>query len=341
MVDEANSDFELTLQTLNYATRMLASELDHGRLRDHALDTLADFGRSSHIALLHVNDEAQTVEVDGRLSSGTWSNPDHCLSYVDNPLADVIASRQMSAHPLSAEETVPWPAGPGEAVAGRECFCVPLIGRHRHTMAVATLERDAADPLSELDRQVLTVVATLIAAAMDNARLFHLATVDGLTGLYVRRFFEIRLSEELARLRRFGGTVGLLITDIDHFKAFNDTYGHQTGDLVLRQLADLAKLTVRQGIDVPCRYGGEEYVFILPETDLAGAVGLAERLRRAVAEHTFGSADRPLQVTISGGVTSVARDDSVDEPELVRRADEALYHAKESGRNRVMVWSAE
>ena len=121
---------------------------------------------------------------------------------------------------------------------------------------------------------------------MSNANLYHLAITDGLTQLYINRYFRQKLQDEIRRSKRFGRPVSLILLDIDHFKQFNDTYGHQQGDLVLVLVAKILRETVRE-TDIPCRYGGEEFVVVLPETGAEEALGLAERLRTAIADHEF------------------------------------------------------
>jgi diguanylate cyclase (GGDEF)-like protein len=177
-----------------------------------------------------------------------------------------------------------------------------------------------------------------LAVSLENARLFHLTTVDGLTGLYARRYFEMRLEEEVARLARHGGSLALLLTDIDRFKVINDRYGHQQGDRVLCDLAGLLRATVRKGVDLPCRYGGDEFATILPVTDRKGACEMAERVRRSCEEHRVASPVGPIAITLSGGVATMDREHLLSGEELVRRADTALYQAKSEGRNRVCAW---
>jgi diguanylate cyclase (GGDEF)-like protein len=122
--------------------------------------------------------------------------------------------------------------------------------------------------------------------------------------------------------------------DIDHFKSFNDTYGHQQGDIVLKELARVFQQQVR-GCDVLARYGGEEFAVVMPETDAGVAVRVAERLRAAVEEHGIPGQEEELKVTISMGVATVPRGDIATPAELVTAADQALYRAKENGRNRI------
>lgn len=168
-----------------------------------------------------------------------------------------------------------------------------------------------------------------------NERLKELATTDGLTGLYNFRHFEDVLQMEIRRSQRIPVPLSLLMIDVDHFKQFNDEHGHPEGDKVLRILATLIRERVR-ATDIPCRYGGEEFTVILPGTSRTDASMLAEILRDRVEKHPFaGEEDQPKgRLTISIGVATFP-DQAVDEIELVREADKAMYEAKKAGRNRV------
>ncbi|HHD64023.1 MAG TPA: diguanylate cyclase [Desulfobulbaceae bacterium] len=161
-------------------------------------------------------------------------------------------------------------------------------------------------------------------------QLQRLSTTDPLTGAYNRRMFMDLLVRELQRASRYGEPFSLLMFDIDHFKRINDQYGHNAGDRVLQEVVRLSMETIRQA-DTLARWGGEEFMVLLPRTggDMAHALG--ERLRLRIAEHAFVDADH---LTVSVGVTSLGRVDSIDS--LLKRVDEALYTAKESGRNRVV-----
>jgi len=158
-----------------------------------------------------------------------------------------------------------------------------------------------------------------------------LAITDGLTGLYTRRYFFERFEEELQRSKRHGFKFSFLMIDIDDFKVCNDTYGHLVGDAVLKEVSHIAKGSARE-IDLTARYGGEEFSMILPETDRAGAMLVAERIRKRIAENTFKAYDEKLKVTVSIGL-AVYPDDSQEMSDLVERADRALYAAKSSGKN--------
>ena len=169
----------------------------------------------------------------------------------------------------------------------------------------------------------------------DNRRLEALATTDPLTRLLNRRALLERLSIEVDRAHRYGSSLSLLLLDIDHFKAINDTAGHLVGDGVLRQLGELLAYSVRTA-DVVARYGGEEFVVILPETSSDGGVIFAERLRDTVERHAFDvSSEEPLHLTASIGVATFPSPRVESTEDLFARADEALYRAKSGGRNQV------
>ncbi|ADH84940.1 GGDEF domain-containing protein [Desulfurivibrio alkaliphilus] len=163
----------------------------------------------------------------------------------------------------------------------------------------------------------------------------QLAGTDQLTGLNNRRRFKELLDQELIRYRRIPKPLSLLIFDIDHFKRVNDTYGHETGDLVLKEMAQLLQATVRR-TDTPARWGGEEFLVLLPATTAEAAMALAEKLRQAIEEHDFPRVGR---VTASFGVAAF-HDGEQEESALLRRVDKALYQAKRQGRNRVVNWAA-
>lgn len=170
-------------------------------------------------------------------------------------------------------------------------------------------------------------------------RVGQLAITDALTGLHNRHRFSEVLHREFAVTRRYGIQLSCLMLDIDHFKNINDSYGHEVGDLVLRQIGELCRRDTRE-IDFACRYGGEEFAVLMPHTAKENAVVVAERILHSVREQPFSSANQALTVTLSAGIASV-RDVASNEPEeLVRLADTALYDAKRQGRDRIIVYSA-
>jgi diguanylate cyclase (GGDEF)-like protein len=191
-------------------------------------------------------------------------------------------------------------------------------------------------------QRMLESLALQIAAALQNAHLYELAMVDGLTGLFVRRYFDARIEEEIERSRRYGTPFSVIMLDVDDFKKLNDTYGHLVGDRVLRAIANVIKAQMR-GVDTAARYGGEEMGVILPRTEMVGAYNLAERIRESIAELRITTDDEPpraLGVTASLGISAFPESKANDGVDLVRRADKALYRAKKTGKNRVeLFWS--
>uniref|UniRef100_A0A831XEP1 diguanylate cyclase n=1 Tax=Geobacter metallireducens TaxID=28232 RepID=A0A831XEP1_GEOME len=194
----------------------------------------------------------------------------------------------------------------------------------------------------EFDRErikLLDVLASFAAMAIDNAQLHArtrlMAITDALTGLYNRRYFQQMFSRELNRAIRYGKPLSLIMLDVDDFKKFNDTYGHPHGDKVLGAMGDILVEALR-GTDFAFRYGGEEFIVLLPETDFSSALHVAERLRESVAQNSAEELKgiAPHGVTASVGVVSYPRDGETRD-DLLKRVDELLYRAKEYGKNRV------
>lgn len=209
---------------------------------------------------------------------------------------------------------------------------VPLKIKDRVTGVINGVNKVNSEPFTEEDQRLLEALAQQAAMAVEHARLYELAITDGLTKLFIHRYFQARLEEEIVRAKRYHTACSLILFDIDHFKKFNDTYGHQQGDVVLIEVAKLTKQTVRETVDIPARYGGEEFAIILPETDAKGAHLVAERLRKTVEAYDFPGQEKALKVTISLGVSTFPDHASVKSV-LIKKADMALYECKGRGRN--------
>jgi len=189
--------------------------------------------------------------------------------------------------------------------------------------------------------RMLEVVAISAAQAVLRAQLFEqmekMATMDGLTGLYNHRTFQVRLDELLSTSKRYGRQCSLILFDVDHFKSVNDKYGHPVGDYVLKRIGKLLRKLARDS-DIPTRYGGEEFALIMPETDLQGAKVIAERIREAVEAEIFQTEQGVLRVTVSLGIATFPAC-AKEKAALIEMADQRLYMAKRRGRN-CMVASA-
>jgi diguanylate cyclase (GGDEF)-like protein len=170
-----------------------------------------------------------------------------------------------------------------------------------------------------------------------NATLQRLSLVDAVTDVANRRQFDRALADEWTRAIRTGGSIGIVVVDVDHFKPYNDRYGHPAGDECLRRIANVLGRTLLRAGDVIARYGGEEFAAILPLTDADAATAVAERMRRSVEALAMPHGAVPLGVvTISGGVAAARPEAGASALDLVARADAALYAAKAAGRNRIV-----
>jgi diguanylate cyclase (GGDEF)-like protein len=211
---------------------------------------------------------------------------------------------------------------------------IPLIS-FGQTLGVLSLHSSQPNAFRESELQSLESVADICANSIQNAhyveRVKQLAYLDGLTGIFNRRFFELRIMEELERARRYGTGMAVVMADIDQFKRLNDEFGHLLGDEVLRQVSSLFHQQLRK-IDVVCRYGGEEFAILLTQITTPQAVAIAEKLRRLVESFQFPGV--PRTITISAGVAAFPTHGKTRD-EMVRAADSGLYAAKQAGRNRI------
>jgi diguanylate cyclase (GGDEF)-like protein len=200
---------------------------------------------------------------------------------------------------------------------------------HSFSRMLGTIEQQASD-VNEYARRLDTAYKELESTS---AQLKEFSFKDEVTGLYNRRFFSIRLEEEVSRYRRFNHPVSVVLLDLDAFKAVNDDLGHGAGDETLRAMAEIL-LKQSRGINVICRYGGDEFAVLLVETSKSGARLYADRIRYVLSTWTFAHGRR---VTASFGIASLPEDVAPAAEELIRAADEALYAAKRAGKNRVSV----
>ncbi|MDR2668977.1 MAG: GGDEF domain-containing protein [Desulfovibrio sp.] len=238
---------------------------------------------------------------------------------------------KIRALPLSNAATPDRPAGTAAPL------CLPLVAGGA-SLGCLLLLTDAAHVLDRDRASALDFAVRHLALSLRNAEQFAAmrmrAEYDVLTGICNRRHFEELLGDEMQRLSRHGRPLSVLMADVDHFKRVNDTWGHRTGDAVLREVAALLTGGIRS-TDCCARYGGEEFVILLPYTDADEAASLAERIRIRTAEHVFtAEGGVPLRLTISFGVSGIGPTETLSREELLSAADGALYAAKRQGRNR-------
>ncbi|MGH8114311.1 MAG: diguanylate cyclase [Rhodanobacteraceae bacterium] len=239
---------------------------------------------------------------------------------------------------------------PGNSEVSSE-YLVPI--RHRQRLhGVLNLESTRGDFFTPEVCNVVDAVAEQVAGAIHvtrlvrelelvNRKLREISMIDGLTGIANRRCFDQRLAEVWNRQARSGGSLALLMVDVDHFKALNDASGHQHGDECLRELAWLCSESVRGDGDLVARYGGEELAVLLPGCELADAVAVAENLRIAVRARAMPHPDSPVApcVTVSIGVSAIRPGDHLSSRALISASDASLYQAKANGRDRVVAHS--
>jgi diguanylate cyclase (GGDEF)-like protein len=195
---------------------------------------------------------------------------------------------------------------------------------------LTTVEQQA----SEIEQFAVRLESAYKELEFTNARLKEFSFKDEVTGLYNRRFFSIRLEEEVSRYRRFNHPVSVLLLDLDGFKAVNDDLGHAAGDDTLREMTDIL-MKYSRGINVICRYGGDEFAVLLVETSKDGARLYADRIRAVLSTHPFAHGRR---LSASFGIAALPEDVNPGADDLIRAADEALYAAKRAGKNRVSVY---
>ena len=211
-------------------------------------------------------------------------------------------------------------------------LCVPLIAKGEPIGVINITNKLNGKLFNKQDLEFIEALANQAAIAIDNAKLYELATKDGLTKLYIYRHFYTLLENEIKRSSRYNHEMTLLMMDIDNFKSVNDTYGHPVGDQVLREIASCISQTVRK-IDIASRYGGEEFTVILPETNINDAKIIAERIRKNISQIKINVKDDiNICPTVSIGMSEYPSC-ALDEQTLIELADVALYNAKNSGKN--------
>ena len=317
------------LEAINAVAKKTTRVLDLDELLTIVCRLLLDWFRVDHVAVLLA--EGDTLRIrshEGRLT------PNLAMGSILSPGLGLGARSLASGRSVIENEVQVVDGYIAGFAETKSEMCVPLIifGEKLGVLALESAEKNAFDPD---DIQPLESVADICAAAIQNAhnfdRMKQLAYVDGLTGIHNRRYFEMRLVEELERAGRFQGRMSLIMLDIDHFKKMNDEFGHLLGDEMLRAVSGILKQQLRK-MDMVCRYGGDEFAIVVPETAGESAMRVAEKLRRQVEAHFFPGVPRP--VTISCGVADYPVH-GVTRDEIVAAADAALYLAKQAGRNRV------
>lgn len=313
------------------------------------IEQVADvaIGAARRVADAELAAVAVATDVDNRLRivAASWPGHDEVTSLVNQSFgADegLVGAALKARHPL--------PHGTARAASqrifGASCDVeiaavkvIPLLWKDQGVGALV-LASDTGEFLSIERLEMVRVIADHAAIAIANAQMFarmeRMATTDGLTGLTNHRQFQTLFDAAVARVERYSRKMSLILSDIDHFKAINDTYGHPVGDAVLRRIAGVLDRAARR-TDIVARYGGEEFAILMEETDHQGAVQTAERMRQAVEAEVFHTENGKFRCTLSLGIATYPTD-AKQKAELTACADQALYQAKHNGRNQVVVF---
>jgi diguanylate cyclase (GGDEF)-like protein len=316
------------LQAINAIAQQTTAVLELEELLDRVCELIQDAFRVSHVSLFLREDHDLVLRAHyGTLTPRIPQGGRFPAS--NEPWASILASGNTATESdLRSATTLKFFAESASRMR------IPLVS-FGQTLGILALDSSQPDAFRDGDLQSLESVADICATAIQNAhyveRVKQLAYLDGLTGIFNRRFFELRIIEEIERARRYGTGMAVIMADIDQFKRLNDEFGHVLGDEVLRQASSLFHQQLRK-IDVVCRYGGEEFGILLTQTNADHAMKIAEKLRQMVASWQFPGV--PRTVTISAG-TAAFPEHGTTRDELVRAADAALYAAKQAGRNRV------
>lgn len=218
----------------------------------------------------------------------------------------------------------------------KSIVCIPMVVYSDVIGVINVTNKKSGEAFTDEDVRMLRAVADQAAVAVNKAQLWDMAVTDSLTGLYVRRYFMVRLQEEIHRAERYKKIFSLIMVDLDGFKAINDTYGHDAGDRALQSIAKFLQNDIRD-VDTVARYGGEEFLMLIPDADKEAAFCMAERLREKLADMRV---DGLPQITISLGIASYP-DDGTDIQDLIKKSDAAMYAAKQAGRNKTIKFSSD
>ncbi|MFH1282458.1 MAG: GGDEF domain-containing protein [bacterium] len=212
---------------------------------------------------------------------------------------------------------------------------ISFIDKNETKVLITLGTKVSGEMFNRDDIEFLSVLANIGGLALENAKLYSMAITDGLTKLYLQRYFLLKAEEEAKRANRYKQPMSIIMIDIDNFKRINDTYGHLEGNRVLLNVSEIIKKTTRD-TDVPARYGGEEFSILMPMTDKFSAKIVAERIRQAIESHEITLQDTQVKITVSVGVASFPSD-GINSNIILNCADDMLYEAKRTGKNKVCV----
>ena len=325
------------LEKLLELTERIHSNLHLDRALEVVLDAAIELAKMQRAFIMLYNIDGELEFCTGRDSEGNTLTPEQFQ--VSHTVIQKAVDQQdlfyfVSPSEISSKSVTNLQIGSG--------FCVPLfsyrqIGAARKMIGILYEDSKRLTRFGKEEEGIVKALAAQAGLALENATLYELATLDGLTRIYQRRYFEAMAELEWKRVIRHRRPLSILMVDMDHFKAINDTYGHDKGDTVLRKIAQILKSACREE-DIVARYGGEEFVILLPETDVEGTRAVAQRIHDEVRK-LYILPDR--SITLSIGVASYPAANVNDVMSLIKCADQALYSAKKAGRNKTVYYAPE
>ncbi len=325
------------LKILYEISQTISAILDYKELMSKIMDVTVKVLEAEKGSIMLFDDESEMLTIEASYGLPTDIKRDTFI----NPNKGIVAWVLRTGKPLLIYDTMK-EAGfekmKGRKVESGTLLSAPLKVKDK-ILGVINISKSIPNTYTESDKELFTAIVLQAAIAIEKAILYRLAITDGMTKLYIHRYFQQRFDEELARAIRYKKPLSLIMFDIDHFKNFNDTYGHQVGDKVLKIVARLIEKSIRD-VDIAARYGGEEFAIILPEKDCEAAAIPAERIRKNIEDNEFYVEDKIVPIRVSLGVSSYP-EHSDNKAELIEFADTALYYSKETGRNRYTLFSPE
>ena len=329
--DISQGKYKRIFGVLFHLTKLVNKGTPLPKLLEAVAQSASDLVGASTCSIMLL-DEARR-ELLGRASLGLQGvDPDFRFKMGEG-VAGWVAEHTAPARIDDVAQDPRWKPLPGTVTQMVALLCVPLSTKEG-VIGTISVTSERAGAFTAEHEALLSYLGGSIVKDIENARLFRLSITDSLTKAYNRQYLFQRLPDEIERSRRYGAALSVLLFDVDRFHAFNSEHGHAAGDFVLKEIVRVVQGVVRD-VDGLIRYGGEEFLLLLPETAIAGAQLLAERIREAVEQAELPWSSTRLKVTVSLGVAQM-RDGDTDES-LLKRVDDALQWAKSSGLNRVEI----
>ncbi len=348
------------------------------KLIKQILHVLAKIGQSDRVALLRITQQ-ETGVLLGALVDNKFSFPRKLIKLDNTPIEELLNTTKAghaSTYPCTLIDGYPFPVHDNRNIP-LQCLCLPLYSSQNRLQAVLLLAREGDHMSNFYNLHIIEWLQGLLAAsfetAIENNILSKKIIVDSFTGLHSHHYFEMRLQEEFVRCERHGGTMSILIVDIDHFQTVTAKLGYQQSRRVLQAVSKVVSGAIRQEIDIPCRYGSSQIILLLPSTNVDGAMVVAERIRERCEKMKLRLPNqKTIKVTVSIGVahnieeihdpetvakmeavmdsdspyselsrdelTEIIEDSEVSKEDLLYRAEVMLSAAHQAGHNQVMVW---